>query len=176
MLGTAVELEEARPIVWISNKVYKFRKLKPTRAPVITPEVRANLSACVVEEEKVLIAMKYSSVRVALRNILIPRTAAARGVINAWWAAVDRQHVTDPNIMTLPREWSEHEVHDGTGEAIGEIKDGVEIFLSPKAKTSPEVLALTVTWDGFDVKGLPLQLSIYPQVHRSESRNRLLLR
>jgi hypothetical protein len=52
----------------------------------------------------------------------------------------------------------------------------MEIFLSPQNKTSPEVVQITVTCDGFDISGLPLKLPIVPNVHRKEPRSRLLSR
>jgi hypothetical protein len=68
MLGLGVELEDARPHAHV---------------PVIPTAIRANLASDVVQEVKVSITMKYSSVRVTLRNILLPMNAATRDVINA---------------------------------------------------------------------------------------------
>jgi hypothetical protein len=87
---------------------------------------------------------------------------------------VDRQHVTGPNILCLPRDWSEYEIRDGNGDPIPDLEGGLEIFLAAKAKTSPVVVSIVVTWGGFDTKGLSLKLSIAPRVHFMETRNQLL--
>jgi hypothetical protein len=176
MLGLGVEFDEAQPIIWVAGRVYKLRKITQAHVPVIQASTPANLTADVVQEAKVKITMRYSVVHVTMRNILIPLAAAARDAVDAWWAAVDRQHVTDPNITCLPRDWNEHDICDEDGELIEGIVDDAEIFLSPKNKTSPEVISITITWDAFDASGLPLKLSISPKVHSEESRSRLLVR
>jgi hypothetical protein len=53
----------------------------------------------VIQEVRVSMTMRYSSVWRTLQNILIPQVAAARDVVNAWWKEVNSQHVTDPNIL-----------------------------------------------------------------------------
>jgi hypothetical protein len=111
---------------------------------------------------------------VTLKNILILLTAAARDVVNASWAAVDRQHRTDPNIPCPPRDWNEYDIGDEEGVPIEDITDDIEIFLSPKNKTSPEVVQIAVTWDGFDISGQSLKLTLGTMVHREESRSRLV--
>jgi hypothetical protein len=119
--------------------------------------------------------MRYSSVRVTIPNIVILRTAAARDVINAWWDAVERNHIVDPNILCLSRDSVAFDIVDEDGNQVWP-EEGVEMFLSPLNKTSPVVMHITVTWDGHSEAGLPLKLSITPQVHREEPRSRLLLR
>jgi hypothetical protein len=118
--------------------------------------------------------MKYSVVRFSIPNIVIPRGAAASDVINAWWNEVDRNQVKNPNIVGLSRDSEMYEIQNEAGESYIEIEDGMEIFLIPTNKTSPEVMTVDVTWDGFDKDGLPLRLSISPSVHREAPRSRLL--
>jgi hypothetical protein len=78
---------------------------------------------------------------------VIQRTAAARDVINAWWEAVERNHIVDPNILCLSRDSEAFDIQDEEGNQAWP-EEGVEIFLSPLNKTSPEVMQITVTWDG----------------------------
>jgi hypothetical protein len=117
--------------------------------------------------------MRYSVVRVTIPSITLPQTAAARDVINAWWAAVEPDHIVDPNILCLSRDPEAFEIQDENGNQV-EIEEGTEIFLAPLNKTSPEVIHVEVTWDGHDDKGFPFRLSISPQVHRETPRSRLL--
>jgi hypothetical protein len=44
----------------------------------------------------VKMTMRYSTVLVTIPNVIIPRTAAARDVTNAWWAAVEANHIQGP--------------------------------------------------------------------------------
>jgi hypothetical protein len=128
----------------------------------------------VVREVKVTMTMRYSSVRRTLQNILVPTTAAARDVVNAWWKAVGSQHVTDPNILCLTRDWNEYDITDDDDMPIG-ITEGMMIFLRPLNKTCPEVLRVTIRWDGFDKKGTtPFYRSMETDVHREEPRSHLL--
>jgi hypothetical protein len=115
--------------------------------------------------------MKYSSVRVTIPNVVIPRTAAARDVINAWWGAVETNHILDPNILCLSRDSEAFDIQGEDGNQVWP-EEGVEIFLSPLNKTSPEVMHITVTWDGYDKAGLPLKLSITPKVRWEQPRSR----
>jgi hypothetical protein len=156
--------------------VYKLRKVARARVRVIQASTRANLAADVVQEVKVKMTMKYGAAHVTLRNILIPMIPAARDVVNAWWAAVDRQQVTDSNITCLPRNWNEYNICNADEDPIGDIAENMEIFLSPKSKTNPETDSIMVTWDGFGAEGPSLKLSICPRVHREESGSRLLAR
>jgi hypothetical protein len=117
--------------------------------------------------------MRYSNVRVTIPNVVVPRTAAARDVIDAWWRAVEAMHIVDPNILGLSRDPEAFDIHDEDGEPV-ELEEGVNVFLAPLNKTSPEVMHIDVTWDGHDDKGFPIRLSIAPKVHREESRTRLL--
>jgi hypothetical protein len=93
----------------------------------------------VIQEVRVSMTMRYSSVRRTLQNILIPRLAAARDVVNAWWKEVDSQHVTDPNILCLSRDWNEYDIGDEDDMPVN-IDEGVMIFLEPLNKTCPEVV------------------------------------
>jgi hypothetical protein len=121
MLGLGVELNKARPIIWVPGRVYKLRKITPAHVPVIQDGTRANLALDVVPEAKVKMTMKCSVVHATLRNILIHLIAAARDVANAWWAAVDRQRVMDPNITCLPRDWNEYDIGDEEVDPIEDI-------------------------------------------------------
>jgi hypothetical protein len=162
--GVAVEFNIPKPTSWSPGKIYQMRRVKSGvgQANSLTAEV------------KVKMTMKYSVVRFSIPNIIIPGGSAARDVVNAWWNAVDRNQVKDPNIVCLSRDPEMYEFQDDTGESYFDIEDGMEIFLVPKNRTSPEVMTVDVTWDGFDKDGLPLRLSISPTVHREAPRSRLL--
>jgi hypothetical protein len=162
--GVAVEFNIPKPTSWSPGKIYQMRRVKSG----------AGQTSSLTAEVKVKMTMKYSVVRYSIPNILIPGGAAARDVVNAWWNAVDRNKVKDPNIVCLSRDPEMYEFQDDTGESYFDIEDGIEIFLVPKNRTSPEVLRVDVTWDGFDKDGLPLRLSISPTVHREAPRSRLL--
>jgi hypothetical protein len=129
-----------------------------------------------VPEMKVTIMMKYYSVCYPIPNILIPQTASERDLINACWKSVDMRQVKDPDILSLPREHTEFIAHDGNGDSVPETEDGLVIYFSPKSKTSPEMVQVTITWDGFDRQGLSFMPSIKPKIHRMEPRNSLLRR
>jgi hypothetical protein len=60
MLGLGVELDEARPIIWVSGRVYKLRKTTDAHVPVIQARERASSAADVVHEAKSKMTMKYS--------------------------------------------------------------------------------------------------------------------
>jgi hypothetical protein len=94
-------------------------------------------------------------------------------VINAWWAAVEGDHIVDPNIQCLSRDPEALDIQDENGDQI-ELEEGAELFLAPLDKTSPEVFCINLTWDGFNNEGLPIRLGITPRVHRETSRSRLL--
>jgi hypothetical protein len=107
-------------------------------------------------------------------NIVVHRAAAARDVINAWWEAVERNQVKDPNILCLSRNPDAYEFKDENNGDQVLLEEGTEVFLVPIGKTSPEVMIVDVTWDSFDSNGLPLRLSISSSVHREAPRSRLL--
>jgi hypothetical protein len=107
------------------------------------------------------------------RGVFIPRTASARDVTNAWWAAVEREHITDPSILCLSRDPEVFDIQDENGDQV-EIDDDVEIFLQPLNRTSPEVMRVDVTWDGHDGTGQSSRLTIPVQVHLDAPRSRLL--
>jgi hypothetical protein len=94
-------------------------------------------------------------------------------VINAWWAAVERDQIRDPNILCLSRDPEAYDIQDEDGNQVV-IEEGEEVFLIPLNRTSPGVMTEDVTWDGFDVAGQTLTLSISPQVHREAPRSQLL--
>jgi hypothetical protein len=75
---------------------------------------------------------------------------------------VEREHITDPNILCLPRDPEAFDIQDENGDQV-DVDDDVEIFLKPLNRTSPEVVGVDVTWDGRDDK-----------VHRDTSRSQLL--
>jgi hypothetical protein len=105
----------------------------------------------VIQEVRVSMTMRCSSVRRTLQTILVPQTAAAREVVNAWWKAGDSQHVTEPNILSLSRDWNEYDITDEDGNPI-DIVEWLAIFLKPLNKTSPETSRVSIRWDGFDDK------------------------
>jgi hypothetical protein len=57
---------------------------------------------------KITIMMMYNSVCYPIQTILVPQTASERDIINAWWDTVDTRKVTDPDILSLPREMGVH--------------------------------------------------------------------
>jgi hypothetical protein len=160
--GVAVEFKAPKPTSWAPGKTYQMRRVKPNQMCSPTTEV------------KVRMTMKYSVVRFSIPNIVIPQGAAARDVINAWWEAVDRNQVKDPNIVCLSRDPGMYDIQDEAGERYIDIEDGMEIVLVPTGRTNPEAVTIDVTWDGFDKDSLPLRLSISPSVHREAPRSRLL--
>jgi hypothetical protein len=83
--------------------------------------------------------------------------------------------VTDPNILCLPRDWNEFDIEDADGNQV-DIDDGLEISLSPRNKTSPEVVQIAITWDGFDIQDKPIKFTIDAKVHRDESPTQQLVR
>jgi hypothetical protein len=117
--------------------------------------------------------VKYSVVKTTLENIVIPRTASARDVINAWWVAVERDNITDLNIMCLSRDPEAFDIQDENGDQV-EIDDGVEGFLKLLNRTSPEVVQVDITWDGHDKSGQSFRLTASERVHREAQRSRLL--
>jgi hypothetical protein len=168
--GTSVEFEGPRPASWTPGRVYHMRKVRDPQQVIADPRM-TRISGNVT----VRITMRDSSVRVTIPNVIVPRRAAARYIINAWWGAVETNHIVDPNILCLSRDSEAFDIQDEDGNQIWP-EEGVEIFLSLLNKTSPEVVHITVTWDGHDEAGLPLKLSITPKVHREEHCSRLLSR
>jgi hypothetical protein len=125
--GVAVEFNIPKPTSWSPGKIYQMRRVKSGERQV------SSLTA----EVKVKMTMKYSVVRFSIPNIVIPGGAAARDVVNAWWNAVDRNQVKDPNIVCFSRNPEMYGFQDETGESYFEIEDGMEIFLIPKGRTNP---------------------------------------
>jgi hypothetical protein len=160
----AVEFSTPKPTSWSPGKIYQMRRVKSGTGQMNSPTA----------EVTVKMNVKYSVVRYSIPDIVIPGGAAARDVVNAWWNAVDHNQVKDPNLLCLSRDLEMYEFQKETGESCFDIEDGMEIFLVPRNKTSPEVVRVDVTWDGFDKDGLPLRLSIPPTVHREVPRSRLL--
>jgi hypothetical protein len=117
--------------------------------------------------------MRYSVIRTTIDNIVISRTASARDVINAWWAVVERERITDPNILCLSRDPEAFDIDYGSGNQV-EIDDDVEIFIKPLNKTSPEVVGIDLTWDGHDMKGQSFRRTIPAKVYREAPRSQLL--
>jgi hypothetical protein len=154
-----------KPTAWYPGKTYQMRRVKQGGGQTKPSAV----------EVKVKMRMRYSVVSLSIPNIMIPGGAASRDVVNAWWNAVERNQVKDPNILCLSRNPEMYEFQDDTGKTYFDIEEGMEIVLIPKDRTSPEVVSIDVTWDGFDENGLPLRLSIAPKVQRETPRSRLLL-
>jgi hypothetical protein len=124
-------------------------------------------------EVRIKMTMKYSTVRYSIPDIVVPTTAAARDIINASWEAVERNQIRDPNIVCLSKDSDAYDIQVEEG-SLEELEEGMELFLIPTNKTSPEVMRVDVTWDGFDSDGRSLRLSITPLVHREAPRSRLL--
>jgi hypothetical protein len=122
---------------------------------------------------KIKVTVKYGRVRVSIPNIVVPRTAAASDLINAWWAAIERDQIKDPNVLCLSKDSEAYDIQDEEGHPVY-LEEGMEVFLIPMNRTSPEVMTVDVTWDGFDEKGRSLRLSISLTVHREATRTRLL--
>jgi hypothetical protein len=163
--GTAVEFIIPKPTVWTPGRIYQMRRVKSNQT---------RQAATQGGEVKVKMTVKYSTVRFSIPDIVISKMAAASDVINAWWEAVDRTQVKNPNIVCLSRNPDVYRIQNDKGEEYIEIEYGMEIFLIPLNRTSPKIMTVDVTWDGFDADGLPLRLSISPSVHREASRSQLL--
>jgi hypothetical protein len=112
-------------------------------------------------------------VRVTVSNGVLPPTAAARDVTNAWWEAVARDQIKDPNILCLSRDPEAYDIQNEEGDQVI-LEEGEEVFLIPLNKTNPEGMTVDVTWDGLDAVRQTLILSISPTVHRAAPRSRLL--
>jgi hypothetical protein len=153
-----------KPTAWYPGKIYQMRRVKQGGGQMkpATAEV------------KVKMTVRYSVVNYSIPNVIIPSGASTRDVLIAWWNAVERNQVKDPNILCLSRNPEMFEFQDDTGGTYFDIEEGMEIFLIPKDRTSPEVVRIDVTWGGFDKDGLPIRLSICPKVHRETPRSRLL--
>jgi hypothetical protein len=163
ILGCEVELDEPWP-----RRVCKLRKAVAPRS--LNHSERAT-TADVVQEVRVFMTMRYSTIRGTLQNIVIPLTSVSRHVMMGWGQAVDSRHITDPNIRCRSRDWNEYDIGDDDDTPI-EIEEGVEVFLGPPSKTSPEVAPIAISWDGFDAQGVtPFHLRIDQEVHREEPRS-----
>jgi hypothetical protein len=90
--GVAVEFNVPKPTSWSPGKIHQMRRVK------------ANQTSSPSGEMKVKMTMKYSVVRYSIPNVIIPSGSAARDIVNAWWEAVDRNQVKDPNIVCLSRD------------------------------------------------------------------------
>jgi hypothetical protein len=101
MLALGVELNGAKPIIWVQGRVYKLTKILNTRGSEAQTRAQARVSVRDTRNVRVKMTMRYRAVHVTLQHIVIPITAAARDVVNARWEAVDRKNVTDPNITCL---------------------------------------------------------------------------
>jgi hypothetical protein len=167
--GAVVEFNRPKPTTWTPGRIYHMRRVTDpqTRKPVLQTTSTSN-------DATVKMTMQYSRVRVIIPNVVLPRTAAARDVINAWWVAAERAEIKDPNIVCLSRDPEAFDIQDEDGNPVF-IEEGEEIFLKPLNRTCPEVMTVDVTWDGFDTKVQTLKLSISPQVHRETPRSRLLV-
>jgi hypothetical protein len=165
---TAVEFFIPKPTTWTPGIMCQIRRVKTQQ-----PQGPTGQTASLNGEVKIKMTMKYSIVRVSIPNIVVPRTEAARDIITAWWEAVERSQIKDSNIACLSKDPDAYDIQDEDGGQV-DLEEGMEIFLTPLNRTSPEVVTIDVTWDGFYSKGLPLRLSISPSVHREAPRARLL--
>jgi hypothetical protein len=151
--GVAVEFMIPKPTAWYPGKIYQMRRVKQGGGQTKPPTT----------DVKVKMTVRYSVVSYSIPNVIIPSGAATRDVLIAWWNAVERNQVKDPNILCLSRNPEMYEFQDDTGENYFDIEEGMEIVLIPKDRTSPEVVRIDVTWDGFDEDRLPIRLSISPR-------------
>jgi hypothetical protein len=166
--GAVVEFSQPKPTSWTPGRIYQMRRVTSSQERRGTSQATPPGS-----DVKVRMTVKYSRVRVSIPNITLPRTASARDVINAWLAAVESQQIKDPNVLCLFRDPEAYDIRDEDGERVL-LEEGEEVFIIPLNKTSPEVMIVDVTWDGFDESGQSLKLSISPTVHRDAPRSRLL--
>jgi hypothetical protein len=56
---------------------------------------------------------------------------ASRDVVNAWWRAVEDPNLTEPNFVSLSKEYSYYTVHNRARGDIESISAGMEIYISP---------------------------------------------
>jgi hypothetical protein len=165
--GIPVEFMIPKPTTWTPGRIYQMRRVQSQQ---MTGQATLQDG-----DVKIKMTVKHSTVRFSIPNMVVPKAAAARDVINAWWEAVERNQVKDPNLVCLSKNPEAYEIQHEEGEEYVTLEDGMEVFLIPLGRTSPEVMRIDVTWDGFDSKGLPLRLSIPPLVHREAPRSRLLV-
>jgi hypothetical protein len=161
--GVPVEFKDPKPSSWAPGKIYQIRRVKSgefLRSPAAQVTIKMTL--------------KYSVARYSIPNVVVAGNAAARDIVNAWWAAVDKNQVKDPNVVCLSRDPEMYEFQNEDGDTCYDIEDRMELFLIPIGRTCQEVVIVDVTWDGFDQDGLPLRLSISPEVHRETPCSRLL--
>jgi hypothetical protein len=104
--GTAVEFIQPRPASWTPGRVYHMKKVNNPRMTPVSGNVTVRMT------------MRYSSVRVAIPNVIIPRTAAVRDAINAWWTAVETNHIVDPTVLCLQRDPEAFDIQDENGNQV----------------------------------------------------------
>jgi hypothetical protein len=97
--GTAVEFFIPKPTTWTPGRMYQMRRVKTQQ-----PQEPTGQTASLKGEVKIKMTMKYSIVRVSIPNIVVPRTEAARDIINAWWEAAERSQIKDSNIECLSKD------------------------------------------------------------------------
>jgi hypothetical protein len=96
--GTPVEFMIPKPTTWTPGRIYQMRRVKSQQSQGQTGQ-----SAPSNGDVKIKMTMIYSTVRFSIPNIVVPKTAAARDVIDAWWEALERNQIKDPNIVCLQR-------------------------------------------------------------------------
>jgi hypothetical protein len=127
---------------------------KPTEAGVCS---RLDLGE--EAELKMTLVMKIGKKTVPPTDVLIPPKSSARDIVNIWWATVDRRGLRNPDIMFLPRDHTEYEISNGKHEMILGLSAGMTLYVSPKAKTNPDLIPVVITWNGFGESGQQMTLS-----------------
>jgi hypothetical protein len=69
-------------------------------------------------EVKIKMTVKYSRVNASIPNIVVTRTAPASDLINAWWAAVERSQIKDPNVLCLSKDPEAYDIQDEEGDPV----------------------------------------------------------
>jgi hypothetical protein len=111
--GVAVEFEQPKPTSWAPGRVYQMRRVSGQSG-----RNQGYRMTSASGNVTVRMTMRYSNVRVTIPNVVVPRTAAARDVISAWWRAVEATHIVDPNILCLSRDPEAFDIHDEDGDSI----------------------------------------------------------
>jgi hypothetical protein len=91
--GAVVEFNQPKPTTWTPGRIYQMKRVKTPQSRGLTFQ-----STPPSNEVKVKMTVKCSRVSVSIPNIVIPKVASARDVLNAWWTAVERDQIKDPNI------------------------------------------------------------------------------
>jgi hypothetical protein len=96
--GAVVEFSQPRPVTWTPGRIYQMKMVKTLQSRGLSYQTTSS-----GDEVKIKMTVKYIRVNVSIPNIVVSRTAAARDLINAWWEAVERNQIKDPNILCLSK-------------------------------------------------------------------------